>query len=133
MSSIPGAIKNEGLVYKKLPSPDTHAALFKLHTLAAFIGPRGSGKTNAVVLLAKRYVDDGSINRIFIISPTYDSNRIFELLHPDPQDVYKNMHSCLQDIQEIIQSVKEMDQEYEATKVRKLRFPTTFPLLTLFK
>ena len=116
MSTIPGAIKNEGLVYKKLPSPETDASLFKLHTLAAFIGPRGSGKTNAVVLLAKRYLEDGSINRIFVISPTYDSNRIFDLLHPNPQDVYKNMHSCLQDIQAIIESVKEMVQEYETTK-----------------
>jgi len=99
MAFIAGSIKNEGLKYKKLPTPETSDSLFKLHTLAAFIGPRGSGKTNAVVLLARRYLDDKSINRVFIISPTYDSNRIFELLNPDPRDVFKNMHSCLQDIQ----------------------------------
>jgi hypothetical protein len=116
MSIIPRALKNEGLHYKKLPTPDTHPSLFKLHTLAAFIGPRGSGKTNAVVLLAKKYLEDKSINRIFIISPTYDSNRIFDLLHPAPQDVFKNMHSCLADIQTIIGEVKKMADEYEAYK-----------------
>ena len=73
---IPGSIRNEGLVYKKLKTPKVAPNLFKLHTLAAFIGPRGSGKTNAAVLLARRYLDDGSINRTFIISPTIDSNSI---------------------------------------------------------
>ncbi len=116
MSQISGAIKNEGLKYKKLPTPDTAPSLFKLHTLAAFIGPRGSGKTNAVVLLARRYLDDGSINRIFIISPTYDSNRIFDLLEPNPEDVFKNMHECLQDISTIVAAVKEMVVEYEERK-----------------
>jgi hypothetical protein len=47
MSTIRDSIKNEGLKYKSLPTPDTSDGLFKLHTLAAFIGPRGSGKTNA--------------------------------------------------------------------------------------
>lgn len=70
MSHIPNSIKNEGLKYKSLPSPEVSDSLFRLHTLSAFIGPRGSGKTNAVVLLAKRYLDDESINRVFIMSPT---------------------------------------------------------------
>lgn len=116
MASIKNSIANVGLKYKKLPTPETSASLFALHTLAAFIGPRGSGKTNAVVLLAKRYQDDGSINRIFIISPTYDSNRIFELLNPDPDDVYKNMHSCLQDVQSILKKIEEMVAEYNHNK-----------------
>jgi predicted ATPase len=98
---ITGSIKNEGLKYKSLPTPETSPGLFKLHTLAAFIGPRGSGKTNAVVLLARRLLDDKSINRIFIISPTFDSNRIFDLLDPKPEDVFKNLQTALQDLQNI--------------------------------
>jgi hypothetical protein len=113
MSHISGSIENTGLKYKSLPTPETSDGLFKLHTLSAFIGPRGSGKTNAVVLLARRYLDDGSINRIFIISPTYDSNRIFELLEPAQDDVFKNMHSCLADLNTIIAKVKEMVTEYK--------------------
>jgi hypothetical protein len=112
MSLIPHSIKNEGLKYKSLPTPDTSPGLFRLHTLAAFIGPRGSGKTNAVVLLARRYLDDKSINRIFIISPTYDSNRIFDLLEPKSEDVFKNLLTCLQDLDTIIAKVKEMVDEY---------------------
>lgn len=117
MSLISNSIKNEGLKYKSLPTPETSDGLFKLHTLAAFIGPRGSGKTNAVVLLARRYLDDGSINRIFIISPTYDSNRIFEILEPNQEDVFKNMHSCLADLNIIIAKVKEMVVEYKEYEV----------------
>lgn len=112
MSHIPHSIKNEGLKYKSLPTPDVSDGLFRLHTLAAFIGPRGSGKTNAVVLLARRYLDDKSINRVFIISPTYDSNRIFDLLQPKPEDVFKDMHQCLADLQTIIGRVQEMVTEY---------------------
>lgn len=116
MASIKNSIANVGLKYKKLPTPETADSLFALHTLAAFIGPRGSGKTNAVVLLAKRYLDDGSINRVFIISPTYDSNRIFDLLHPQPEDVYKSMHSCLQDLQTILSQIEQMVLDFNRNK-----------------
>lgn len=112
MAHIPHSIKNEGLKYKALPTPETSPGLFRLHTLSAFIGPRGSGKTNAVVLLARRFLDDKSINRIFIISPTYDSNRIFDLLEPRSEDVYKNLLTCLQDLDHIVAQVKEMVDEY---------------------
>jgi len=114
--TIPGALANEPLKYKKLKTPTVTPGLFKLHTLAAFIGPRGSGKTNAAVLLAKRYKDDGSINRIFIMSPTYDSNRIFDILEPEAGDVYKNMHTCLPDLDNILLKVKESVAEYEEYK-----------------
>lgn len=113
---IPGSIKNEGLVYKKLKTPTVAPNLFKLHTLAAFIGPRGSGKTNAAVLLARRYLDDHSINRIFIISPTIDSNRIFDILEPKEEDIYKNIHTCLEDLNTILSQVKLSVEEYEETK-----------------
>lgn len=116
MSVIQNSIRNEGLKYKKLPTPTTAPSLFKLHTLSAFIGPRGSGKTNAVVLLARRYLDDGSINRIFIISPTYDSNRIFELLEPQPGDVYKNLLTAIPDIDAILVQVQDMVKQYNFNK-----------------
>lgn len=117
MSHISDSIKNEGLKYKSLPTPEVSDGLFKLHTLSAFIGPRGSGKTNAVVLLARRYLDDKSINRIFIISPTYDSNRIFDLLEPSPEDVFKNMHTCSADLNTIVAKVKTMVDEFREYEV----------------
>lgn len=114
--TIPGALANEPLKYKKLKTPHVTPGLFKLHTLAAFIGPRGSGKTNAAVLLARRYLDDGSLNRVFIMSPTYDSNRIFDILEPDETDVYKNIHTCLADLDNILHKVKDSVKEYEEYK-----------------
>jgi hypothetical protein len=114
--AIPGALHNEGLKYKKLKTPNVRDSLFRLHTLAAFIGPRGSGKTNAAVLLARKYIQDGSINRIFIMSPTIESNRIFDLLEPEPEDIYKNIHTCLSDLDNILAKVKVMVVEYEEVK-----------------
>jgi hypothetical protein len=51
-----------------------------LHTLAAFIVARGSGKTNAAILLAHDYVKHGCLTRVFIISPTYESSAAFHAL-----------------------------------------------------
>jgi predicted AAA+ superfamily ATPase len=62
--------------------------LFKLHALMGFIGMRGSGKTHAMVNLTKKYLEEKSFNRIFIISPTYHSNPIFHVLKPQEEDVY---------------------------------------------
>lgn len=114
--AIPGALHNEGLKYKKLKTPKVRSSLFRLHTLAAFIGPRGSGKTNAAILLARKYLHDGSLNRVFIMSPTIESNRIFDLLEPDPEDIYKNIHTCLADLDDILGKVKVMVAEYEKVK-----------------
>ena len=50
-------LKNDKVPVELLPVPAVPDGLFKLHTLAAFIGCRGSGKTNACVLLAQRYFD----------------------------------------------------------------------------
>lgn len=113
---IPNALHNEGLKYKKLKTPKVHPSLFTLHTLAAFIGPRGSGKTNAAILLATKYLEDGSFNRVFIMSPTIESNRIFDLLEAEPEDIFKNIHTCLADLEIILGRVKEMMVEYEKAK-----------------
>jgi hypothetical protein len=78
---------------KKLAKPKVAPDLFPLHTLMAFVGARGSGKTNAAILLAKRYYKDNSINHIFVISPTYGSNPEMKTLPVAPADVYENaMH-----------------------------------------
>ena len=95
------------------PSPETPDGLFRLHTLAAFIGARGSGKTNACVLLAQRYLDEGVFNRIFIISPTFESNPQFETLKPDPNDVYKSIPNATEDLLDILGKVKEDVDDYE--------------------
>ena len=106
-------LKNEKVKAELLPVPEVPDGLFKLHTLAAFIGCRGSGKTNACVLLAQRYIDEGVFNRIFIISPTYESNPQFEALKPDPNDVYMSIHGAIEDLTEILDKVKEDVDDHE--------------------
>lgn len=50
------------------------------------------------------------------MSPTFDSNRIFDLLEPDEGDVYKNIHNCLPDLDDILSKIKVLAQEYEEYK-----------------
>jgi hypothetical protein len=106
-------LKNEKVKSVHLPVPKVPEGLFKLHTLAAFIGCRGSGKTNAAVLLAQRYLDEGIFNRIFLISPTYESNPQFETLHPDPGDIYQSIDNAVQDLDDILEKVRQDVEDHE--------------------
>lgn len=107
---ITKAPKNEAIPVRKVITPPYPQELFKLHTLAAFFGPRGSGKTNGAVLLAKKYLDYGSFTRVYVISPTYESNPVFEVLEADPQDVYTDLGAILASITDIVQKI-EMEAE----------------------
>jgi hypothetical protein len=106
-------LKNEKVKSTHLPVPEVPEGLFKLHTLAAFIGCRGSGKTNAAVLLARRYLDEGIFNRIFIISPTYESNPQFATLRPDPSDVYQSIDNAVSDLNDILEKVRQDVEDHE--------------------
>lgn len=90
--------------------------LFELHTLAAFIGARGSGKTNACVLLAKQYYDSRSFNRIFIISPTFESNPVFSVLPILDEDVYKDGLQAQQALMNILDKIKHDVNDYERSQ-----------------
>ena len=111
--SIPNGLENGPVKHKKIKTPDAPKELFPLHSLCAFIGMRGSGKTHAMVNLAKRYLDEGCFTRVFIISPTYESNPIFHVLHIAPQDVYSNLHTSIKDIADILEKCKEDSDNYD--------------------
>jgi hypothetical protein len=106
-------LKNEKVHATLLPVPEVPDGLFKLHTLAAFIGCRGSGKTNACVLLSKRYLDEGVFNRVFIISPTYESNPQFEALRADPGDIYESIEGAVDDLRDILDKVESDVADHE--------------------
>lgn len=72
--------------------------------LFGFFGVRGSGKTVSMTTLLHKYKDAGLLQRVFLISPTYASNKYLfqDLVHQD--DVYENatqesMDSILQQIE----------------------------------
>jgi hypothetical protein len=106
-------LKNEKVKCQALEAPEVPDGLFKLHSLMAFIGCRGSGKTNAAVLLARRYIDDGVFNRIFIISPTYESNPQFETLEPAEEDVYSSIDNAVSDLNEILDKVRNDAEDHQ--------------------
>lgn len=113
--AIPGGLANRPLpVRNGAHPPETPPKLFRLHTLAAFIGPRGCGKTNACVVLAREYLRFGSFNRVFLISPTYGSNTIFDELHIQPGDVYEDMHACQDALRDILRKIEEDRAAYDA-------------------
>jgi hypothetical protein len=105
---------NEAVPVRKVITPIYPPELFRLHTLAAFFGPRGSGKTNGAVLLAQKYIEYGSFTRIYIISPTYESNPVFEVLNVLPDDVYTDIGSILEAIKDIVNKIEADALAYES-------------------
>lgn len=110
---ISNGLKNHPVKHKKIKQPYTPGELFKLHTLAAFVGHRGSGKTHAIVNITKRYLDEGSFNRIFVISPTYESNPVFHVLDVQPEDVYTDHNNAIEAIKEILGKTAKDADEYD--------------------
>ena len=120
--NIPHAPKNQAVESRKVQVPEYPSSLFKLHTLAAFFGPRGSGKTNGCVLLAKEYVEAGSFTRVYIISPTYESNPVFEELPTEREDVYTDISTVLQSIADIVRKIEEDVVMYESELAYKAAY-----------
>jgi len=110
---ISNGLKNLPVKHKKIPQPYSPDELFKLHTLMAFIGHRGSGKTHSMVNLAKRYLDEGSFTRVFIISPTYESNPVFHVLDINPSDVYTDHQNAIGAIQDILKKCTKDSDDYD--------------------
>jgi len=110
---IPNGLRNVPVKHKKIPQPHSAEELFKLHSLMAFIGHRGSGKTHAIVNLAKRYLEEGSFTRIFVISPTYESNPVFHILDVEKEDVYMDHTNALAAIEDILKKCKKDSDDYD--------------------
>ena len=104
---IPDGLPNKEVEYKKTPSVPWDPALFKLHTLASFVGERGKGKTNAATNLILRQVKDEYFTRVFLISPTYDSNEVLHEIPVRPSDVYTDYMNASAAIQDITRKVTQ--------------------------
>jgi hypothetical protein len=116
------AVENKKVESRKtLTVPPVSKGMFKLHSLMAFVGARGSGKTNSMVNLVERYWKDRSINRIFCISPTFDSNPELLNLVIAPEDVYKTNMGTLGILKDILSKIeklaKEWDEDQEYKKI----------------
>jgi tRNA A37 threonylcarbamoyladenosine biosynthesis protein TsaE len=110
---LKSGLKNVRVPARPKITPAHPPHLFPLHTLAAFIGACGSGKTNAAILLAHECVEAGSFNRVFIISPTYDINAAFHVLPVERKDVYRNASDTQQALRDTTEKIEKDAQQYK--------------------
>ena len=96
---------------------DTEIDFPKLHTLCIASGKRGGGKSVAIANLVKKAKDKGYYDRVYLITPTYASNKqIWEIADIDEEDVYEPTMDVLQ---KIIKNVEGEKAEWEAFLSRK--------------
>jgi hypothetical protein len=110
---LANALKNEKVQSEEKICPDHPPDLFPLHTLIACIAPRGSGKTNAVALMAKRYMDFGSFTKIYMLSPTYESNSAWDTLEVEADNLWTDANDMRGAIGSIIEKQGQDVEEYE--------------------
>lgn len=114
IQSVPNGLVNAEVKSKPKRVPTVPAHLPKLHCLCGAFGVVRSGKTNAIVNLIKEYVRHGSLNLLYCISPTYDSNSALQTLQFEA--VFKNSEGSIQSLEKILDLVSQRNKEYEAEK-----------------
>ena len=93
----------------------------KLHQACLVVGPRGAGKTTAVVNLLERLPFD----RTFVISPSIASNKeLMDRLKIDPNDVYPDPDdlSCIDKIKAAIEQERDDLERYQQELKRYRQF-----------
>lgn len=113
---IHGACANELIKKIEKVKIETPIGAPKMHATCAFIGSCNSGKTNAMINLAKTLEEYGSVNRIIVMSPTFEANEAFDEITVDKKDVYGGEHvlnntiACVQDVEHKVKmAAKEWD------------------------
>lgn len=95
----------------------------KLHTLCCVSGRRGGGKGVATSNFIKRCKDKNYFQRVYLISPTYESNKsIWDICDIDPSDVYEPTVDCLKTIKGLVEAEKEEWDSYIAKKEAYKRY-----------
>ena len=88
-------IKNIGKFKTQLPKAsaftiETEPDFPKLHTLTIASGKRGGGKSVAIANLVKSAKDKGYFDKVYLITPTYASNKsIWEICDIQQEDIYE--------------------------------------------
>lgn len=92
----------------ELPKQKSPPQYFSLPTTIAAVGPRGSGKTYNLSIWNQWMCENGYFTRVYVISPTYDSNVAIHVLPIRNEDVYKdkalNHISNLLDIEQKVEA-----------------------------
>jgi hypothetical protein len=104
---------------------ETPEHLPKLHQNTIFCGKRGSGKGVAMYNMIKRFRDCGKMDRLFVISPTFNSNKkLLEEFNIDSGDIYDDLDNdkCVLDIVSKIEAEARELETYRALMKQYQRF-----------
>lgn len=86
---------------------------FTLPTTMALVGPRGRGKTYSATLFNSYMFANGYFTRMYIISPTFESNSCFRNLPVRKEDIYTQMEKGVESLSLVVEKVLEDVQWYE--------------------
>tara|TARA_R110002072_G_scaffold2939_1_gene22537 strand:+ start:7068 stop:7961 length:894 start_codon:yes stop_codon:yes gene_type:complete len=102
---------------KKAFTIETDDDFIKLHTLTIASGKRGGGKSVAVANLIRMAKERDYFDKVFLITPTYGSNReIWNLAGIQSDDVFEPHRHVLRDIRKFIQDDKDEWDEFLSKK-----------------
>ena len=88
-----------------------------LHGIHIWVGRRNAGKTVAATNLIKRYMDCGAIERVILVSPTYESNiHTFKPLNLKPEDVVTPTKDAVAKIKTMLDEEVAEWEEYHRKK-----------------
>lgn len=87
---------------------ETDDDFMKLHTLTIASGKRGGGKSVAIANLVKEAKDRGYFDRVWLITPTYASNKsIWEICDIQEEDVIEPDINSIKLLKELVETEKE--------------------------
>lgn len=101
---------------------DTPDDQVKMHQLLLAVAKKGSGKSTAVCNLLSFLRKDKALDRLFVITSTYESNKpLFDFLKlpVDKDDVYHPDEDPKEIIQDIIDKVTEETREFDEYTQKK--------------
>lgn len=93
----------------------------RLHFIGLICGSRGSGKTTAMLKFVQAYMTAHSFDKLYILSPTYDSDPKYKLFERMPVDLHKYDHYSKQLMCDIIAEIKgDLEAYKEYLRQKKL-------------
>jgi len=92
----------------------TDKSFVKLHQLLCVVGRRGSGKTVLIVNFLRMMKDQGCLDKLILITPTYQSNKAnFKGLPVDEDNIIDpNDPTAVQQIRDIVDGERDMLDAY---------------------
>jgi len=92
----------------------TDKSFVKLHQLLCVVGKRGSGKTVFIVNFLRMMKEQGCLDKLILITPTYESNKAnFKDLPVDEENIINpDDPTAVQQIRNIVDSERDLLDEY---------------------